>query len=93
MFINQNFHIFLLQIARNMSMDEIDIREFLLEMRQYRMGLIQTHDQLRFSYLAIIEAGREILGQSVESTFKTVSEYYFFDKDQVILITGTILQN
>jgi hypothetical protein len=27
-------------------------------MRQYRMGLIQTADQLRFSYLAIIEGAK-----------------------------------
>ena len=29
--------------------------EMLLDMRTYRMGLIQTHDQLKFSYQAIIE--------------------------------------
>lgn len=33
----------------------VNINEILLEMRRYRMGLIQTADQLRFSYLAIIE--------------------------------------
>lgn len=32
-------------------------------MRHYRMGLIQTPDQLRFSYLAIIEGAKIILPQ------------------------------
>lgn len=35
--------------------NSVNVRDLLLEMRKYRMGLIQTHDQLRFSYLAIIE--------------------------------------
>ena len=30
-------------------------------MRRYRMGLIQTPDQLRFSYLAIIEGSHLVL--------------------------------
>lgn len=33
----------------------MSVQEILLEMRHYRMGLIQTPDQLRFSYQAIIE--------------------------------------
>lgn len=33
----------------------------LLQMRSYRMGLIQTPDQLRFSYLAIIQGAQAIL--------------------------------
>lgn len=35
--------------------NSVKVKELLMEMRQYRMGLIQTPDQLRFSYLAIIE--------------------------------------
>ncbi|XP_063063904.1 tyrosine-protein phosphatase non-receptor type 1 isoform X2 [Engraulis encrasicolus] len=38
------------------------IRDVLLEMRKCRMGLIQTADQLRFSYLAVIEGARNIMG-------------------------------
>lgn len=30
-------------------------------MREYRMGLIQTPDQLRFSYMAVIEGANLIL--------------------------------
>ena len=41
----------------------IDVRQMLIDMRSYRMGLIQTPDQLRFSYLCIIQGGQEILGQ------------------------------
>lgn len=40
------------------------IREVLLEMRRYRMGLIQTADQLRFSYLAVIEGAKYIKGDT-----------------------------
>lgn len=36
----------------------------LLEMRKFRMGLIQTADQLRFSYLAVIEGAKFIMGDS-----------------------------
>ncbi|XP_048385144.1 tyrosine-protein phosphatase non-receptor type 2-like isoform X3 [Stegostoma tigrinum] len=42
----------------------VDIREVLLEMRKYRMGLIQTPDQLRFSYMAVIEGAKYIKGDS-----------------------------
>lgn len=40
------------------GVDGVNIRDILLEMRRYRMGLIQTPDQLRFSYQAIIEGMR-----------------------------------
>lgn len=38
--------------------NSIKVRDILLEMRKQRMGLIQTPDQLRFSYLAIIEGSK-----------------------------------
>lgn len=37
------------------GVENVNIREILLEMRTCRMGLIQTHDQLKFSYIAIIQ--------------------------------------
>lgn len=40
------------------------ICDVLLEMRRCRMGLIQTADQLRFSYLAVIEGAKYIMGDS-----------------------------
>ncbi|MGH0150993.1 UNVERIFIED_CONTAM: hypothetical protein FKN15_018917 [Acipenser sinensis] len=40
----------------------VSVRDVLLEMRRFRMGLIQTADQLRFSYLAVIEGAKSIMG-------------------------------
>lgn len=42
----------------------VDIKNILLDMRKYRMGLIQTPDQLRFSYMAILEGAKYIMGDS-----------------------------
>lgn len=42
-------------------MDQIDIKAMLLEIRQNRVGLIQTPDQLRFTYLAILEGVRVLM--------------------------------
>ncbi|XP_026879042.2 tyrosine-protein phosphatase non-receptor type 2a [Electrophorus electricus] len=42
----------------------VDMQKVLLGMREYRMGLIQTPDQLRFSYMAIMEGARCILEDS-----------------------------
>ncbi|XP_034285309.1 tyrosine-protein phosphatase non-receptor type 2 isoform X3 [Pantherophis guttatus] len=42
----------------------VDIKQILLNMRNYRMGLIQTPDQLRFSYMAVIEGAKYIRGDS-----------------------------
>lgn len=44
-----------LVLINDMKLDNIVVKDILMEMRKYRMGLIQTHDQLRFSYLAVIE--------------------------------------
>ncbi|CAH2985143.1 unnamed protein product [Chilo suppressalis] len=38
----------------------VNIQEILLEMRKDRMGLIQTPDQLRFSYQAVIEGAKRL---------------------------------
>lgn len=42
----------------------VDIKNILLDMRKFRMGLIQTPDQLRFSYMAILEGAKFIMGDS-----------------------------
>lgn len=39
--------------------DDVSVRDVLLEMRRYRMGLAQTPEQLRFSYLAIIKGHKD----------------------------------
>lgn len=54
----------LVMIEEMGSMDFVSVKDLLLEMRKYRMGLIQTPDQLRFSYLAIIEGAKDILIES-----------------------------
>ncbi|KAF7708638.1 tyrosine-protein phosphatase non-receptor type 2a isoform X1 [Silurus meridionalis] len=43
----------------------VDIQKVLLDMREYRMGLIQTPNQLRFSYMAVMEGLKCILGDSI----------------------------
>ena len=65
----------------------VNIRDVLLEMRKYRMGLIQTEFQLKFSYLAIAEGARQhghlnlnILSGGGEEPFSQFS----------ILITGRV---
>nr|XP_061808759.1 tyrosine-protein phosphatase non-receptor type 2-like [Nerophis lumbriciformis] len=42
----------------------LDIRGILLDMRKFRMGLIQTPDQLRFSFMAVLEGAKCIMGDS-----------------------------
>ncbi|GFY61813.1 tyrosine-protein phosphatase non-receptor type 1 [Trichonephila inaurata madagascariensis] len=62
----------LVLIEKNNDPNCINIRQQLLEMRHYRMGLIQTPDQLRFSYLAIIEGAKRVL--SIKTVLNTPSE-------------------
>ncbi|XP_045463538.1 tyrosine-protein phosphatase non-receptor type 61F isoform X1 [Harmonia axyridis] len=42
------------------GLESVNVKEILLDMRQYRMGLIQTPEQLRFSYQAIIEGAKKL---------------------------------
>jgi len=52
-----------LQLARG---ERVNVKELVLEMRRYRMGLIQTAEQLRFSYQSIIR-GAEDMGIDLRS--------------------------
>ncbi|CAH2284721.1 tyrosine- phosphatase non-receptor type 2 isoform X2 [Pelobates cultripes] len=53
----------------------VDIKEVLLNMRSYRMGLIQTPGQLRFSYMAVIEGAKYIMGDSnIQNKWKELSK-------------------
>uniref|UniRef100_A0A8C5JYI1 protein-tyrosine-phosphatase n=1 Tax=Jaculus jaculus TaxID=51337 RepID=A0A8C5JYI1_JACJA len=55
--------------------DDINIKQVLLNMRKYRMGLIQTPDQLRFSYMAIIEGAKYIKGDaSIQKRWRELSK-------------------
>ncbi|KAM9352757.1 tyrosine-protein phosphatase non-receptor type 2a [Symphorus nematophorus] len=51
----------LVLMDRRKNPTSVDIQKVLLDMREYRMGLIQTPDQLRFSYMAVIEGARLIV--------------------------------
>ena len=56
------------QVEKKNSLQAINVREALIRMRSCRMGLIQTADQLRFSYLAILQGAHIILaGAGLES--------------------------
>ncbi|KAM8869278.1 tyrosine-protein phosphatase non-receptor type 2a [Spinachia spinachia] len=50
----------LVLMARRKNQASVSIQKVLLDMREYRMGLIQTPDQLRFSYMAVIEGAKLI---------------------------------
>ena len=64
------------QIEKSGDLNCVDVKSVLINMRSYRMGLIQTPDQLRFSYIAIIEGGKRILSGSSPSTVNNVLETY-----------------
>ncbi|XP_060080818.1 tyrosine-protein phosphatase non-receptor type 1-like [Ylistrum balloti] len=61
-------------VEKNQDLNAVDLRQLLLKMRTCRMGLIQTPDQLRFSYLAIIEGGHRILANE-DSTLSVLEGY------------------
>ncbi|XP_036434637.1 tyrosine-protein phosphatase non-receptor type 1 [Colossoma macropomum] len=64
----------LLLMSLRKDPSSVRIKDVLLDMRQYRMGLIQTADQLRFSYLAVIEGAKSIMGDtSVQESWKELS--------------------
>ncbi|CAB3226391.1 unnamed protein product [Arctia plantaginis] len=49
-----------LVIVEQEGIENLNIQEILLELRRHRMGLIQTPDQLRFSYQAVIEGTKRL---------------------------------
>ena len=58
------FLLFFQQMEKREDPYSVDIKQVLLNMRKYRMGLIQTPDQLRFSYMAVIEGSKYIMGDA-----------------------------
>jgi len=46
--------------AETQGKDTVNVKDRLLDMRTQRMGLIQTYDQLKFSYLSIMEGARQL---------------------------------
>uniref|UniRef100_A0A8D8BD61 protein-tyrosine-phosphatase n=1 Tax=Culex pipiens TaxID=7175 RepID=A0A8D8BD61_CULPI len=53
--------------------NKVSVQDILLELRRYRMGLIQTFDQLYFSYQAIIEGMKRMNNSSFED-FEELTE-------------------
>ena len=47
--------LYFLKAEKDGKPDNIDIKGMLLHLRSYRVGLVQTPEQLRFSYVAIIQ--------------------------------------
>ncbi|XP_050301110.1 tyrosine-protein phosphatase non-receptor type 2 isoform X2 [Anthonomus grandis grandis] len=50
-----------LVLIEKYGLNSVNVEEILLELRKYRTGLIQTAEQLRFSYQAIIEGAKQLL--------------------------------
>jgi len=46
--------------AQTAGPHQVNIKQRLLDMRTYRMNLVQTEDQLKFSYQSIIEGARQL---------------------------------
>lgn len=64
----------LVLIEKRKDPSSVDIKKVLLDMRRYRMGLIQTPGQLRFSYMAVIEGSKSIMESSgVQNSCKGLS--------------------
>ena len=72
-----SFFIFL-QCEDKNSPNSLDIGKILLSLRQHRIGLVQTPQQYRFSYLAII-TGLHRLFPSLftEVTRRNIFAFYF----------------
>lgn len=65
-----------LVIAEKEGVENLNVQELLLEMRKDRMGLIQTPDQLRFSYQAIIEGVNRLDPNFVEEDVQLEEDLY-----------------
>ena len=50
------------QLEQSNNLGTLDVQQILLDMRRQRLGLIQTPDQLRFSYIAILQGAMQLLG-------------------------------
>lgn len=76
--------------------NRVSVKDVLLELRNYRMGLIQTHDQLTFSYEAIIEGMKRMNNDvsyarapSLSLTDPTLSFQTFNELDNLEIATAS----
>ncbi|XP_008556154.1 tyrosine-protein phosphatase non-receptor type 1 isoform X1 [Microplitis demolitor] len=64
------------------GLNSVNVKEVLLEMRRSRMGLIQTPDQLRFSYAAIIEGAKQLpSNNNLDDGIEIINHYDVVNND------------
>ena len=63
-------------------MSSVDLQPTLLEMREQRLGLVQTADQLRFSYIAILQGALQDMGLEPSDYTELESEEGNEDSDE-----------
>ena len=68
---------FILQCEDKNSPNSLDIRKILLSLRQQRIGLVQTPQQYRFSFLAIITGLNRLFPTLFGSEASSRSFFYF----------------
>ena len=72
------------QVEKNQDSAKVKVQDVLLEMRKYRSGLIQTRDQLRFAYRAIIHGAKDILNVNTNE-----EEVHLNDEDNLPLVKSS----
>jgi len=72
-----------LLMAEMEGTEVVSVKEVLVAMRRYRMGLIQTQDQLKFSYVAILEGARQMGLLEGESVVAEASDSETDDEDDI----------
>lgn len=63
-----------MQLEETKDIASVDLQPTLLEMRQQRLGLVQTADQLRFSYIAVLQGALQDMGLEPSSYDDLVEE-------------------
>ncbi|XP_020897721.1 tyrosine-protein phosphatase non-receptor type 1 isoform X2 [Exaiptasia diaphana] len=62
------------EVEKTKDLNGVDIKKTLLEIRTYRLGLIQTPDQLRFTYAAILEGTHQLFPEVYEEALDKFME-------------------
>ncbi|XP_060593890.1 tyrosine-protein phosphatase non-receptor type 1-like [Ruditapes philippinarum] len=66
----------LVLVENNGSLKGINVKDLLISMRSYRMGLIQTAEQLKFSYMAIIAGAKKVIALAGDREVNHVLDDY-----------------
>lgn len=72
-----------LVLIEKYGLNSVNVKEVLLELRRYRTGLIQTPEQLRFSYQAIIEGAKQLLNANSDDDDSSEALPNHFDNDLI----------